>query len=191
MLRFCFVNSFNQDQSNRNQQGSFTYYVEVALKPVFRRELRNRYDVFRRRYLTFRAGYQYTTSFVPDDSSSEHRIIAESTSRYRLPAAIVVSDRNRGEFRFIKGQPFSMRYRNKLNVERDVRFRQFEFTPYAYAEVFYDTRYTAWNRNRWAAGIQIPAGSHMEVDTFVVRQQDTRATPRWVNALGLTWNLYF
>jgi hypothetical protein len=191
ILRFVFIDSFDQDQSNRNQQGSFAYYVDVALKPVFRRELRERGDVFRRRYLTFRAGYQYTTTFVSGNPDSENRIIAESTSRYHLGAGFVASDRNRGEFRWIKAKPFSMRYRNKLMIERDCRVRGFGFTPFVYAEAYYDTRYAAWNRNRLAFGVQIPAGVHMRVDPYLARQQDTRATPRYVHALGLTWNLFF
>jgi hypothetical protein len=153
--------------------------------------LRQRDDVFRRRFLTFRAGYQYTTSFVNNDSSSENRGIVESTARYPLWAKIVVSDRNRGEFRFIRGQPFSMRYRSRLTVEHDFRLGRFVCTPYVYDEVFYDTRYDAWNRNRYAAGVQIPAGPHMLVEPYFLRQHDTRTTPRYINVLGLTLDLYF
>jgi Protein of unknown function (DUF2490) len=190
-MRLVFVDSFNQDQSTRYRQGSFTYFFDLALKPLFRRDLREREDVFRRRFLTFRAGYQYSTSLVDYDSSSENRIIAESTARYPLFAHLVVSDRNRGEFRFIKGQPFSMRYRNKFNVERDLRIGRFVFTPYAYDEIFYDTRYDAWNQNRYAFGLQIPLGPHLVVEPYYLRQTNYLATPKLVNATGLTLNLYF
>lgn len=189
--RVVFVDSFNQDQNTRDQQGAFTYYIDFALKPIFRRELRQYEDVFRRRFLTFRAGYQYTTSFVNNDSSSENRIIVESTARYPLPANIVFTDRNRGEFRFIRGQPFSMRYRTRPWVERDFRVGRFVFTPYLYDEVAYDTRYGAWNRNRYAIGLQIPAGPHLVLEPYLLRQHDTRATPKYVNAIGFTFNLYF
>jgi Protein of unknown function (DUF2490) len=189
--REIFVDSFNQDQSTRYREGSFSYFLDLALKPVFRRDLREREDVFRRRFLTFRAGYQYTTTLVDADSSSENRIIAESTARVPLPAKFVVADRNRGEFRFIRGQAFFMRYRNRLMVERDVRLGRFVFTPYAYDEVFYDTRYGVWNRSRYAWGLQIPTGPHMVVEPYFLRQQDTRATLRYVNAFGLTLSLYF
>jgi Protein of unknown function (DUF2490) len=190
-LRIVFIDSLNQDQSSRDAQGSFSYFLDFALKPFFRRDLREREDVFRRRFLTFRAGYQYTTSFVNGDSSSENRIIADSTARYPLPAKIVVSDRNRGDFRFLKGQPFSMRYRNKLNVERDVRLGRFVFTPYAYDEIYFDTRYSAWNQNRYAFGLEIPAGPHVVLEPYYLRQTNTRTTPKLVNASGFTLNLYF
>src|SRR5438552_1770380 len=55
-LRVVFVDSFDQDQNTRHLQGSFGYFLDVALKPLFRRELREREDVFRRRFLTFRGG---------------------------------------------------------------------------------------------------------------------------------------
>ena len=86
----------NQDQSTRYREGGFTYFIDFAVRPVFRRELRQRDDVFRRKFLVFRAGYQYTTSFVSADSSSENRVIAEATTRVPLPGKVVMADRNRG-----------------------------------------------------------------------------------------------
>jgi len=44
----------------------------------------------------------------------ENRAIAETTARYPLPGKIVIADRNRGDFRFIKGQGFSDAVRNRL-----------------------------------------------------------------------------
>jgi hypothetical protein len=190
-FRVVFVDSFNQDQSTKNRQGAFTYFLDFALKPLFRRDLRDREDVFRRRFLTFRVGYRYSTSFESNDPSSENRAIVESTGRYPLPGKFVVTDRNRGEFRFIKEQPFSMRYRNRLTAERDVRLEGFVFTPYAYGEIFYDTRYSAWNQNRYAFGVQVPAGPHVVVEPYFARQHNSRSTTTLVNTLGLKLNLYF
>ncbi len=122
--RVVFVDSLRLDHDTHKTKGSFTYYLDFALRPVFRRELRQRDDVFQRRFLTFRAGYRYTTSLANGDSSSENRAIAETTARYPLPGKIVIADRNRGDFRFIKGQGFSMRYRNRLRAERDFKLRR-------------------------------------------------------------------
>jgi hypothetical protein len=38
--------------------------------------------------------------------------MVETTTRWPLPWKLVIADRNRGDFRFIRGQPFSTRYRN-------------------------------------------------------------------------------
>jgi hypothetical protein len=190
-IRIVFVDSMNQDQSNRNGEGAFSYSFELAMQPVFRRELRQLDDIFRRRFLTFRAGYQYTTSFVSGDPSSEHRLIAETTARYPLPKKFVALDRNRGEFRFIKGQPYSMRYRNRLWLERDFKLAGLVFTPYIFDEIFYDTRYSAWTTNQATIGLQIPAGPHVVLEPYFCRQQDRRASQKYVNATGFTLNLYF
>jgi len=190
-FRFVWIGSFNQDQDEKNREGAFNYFLEFALRPVFRRELRDQEDVFRRRFLTFRAGYQYSTSLAAGDSRSENRAIAESTAKYPLGAGFVILDRNREEFRFLKGKPFSMRYRNRLTGELDLRLRRLVYTAYAYGEIYYDTQYSAWNQYRYAFGLQFPAGAHVVVEPYILRQHDTRSEPRLVNALGLTLNLYF
>ena len=45
LMRIEFVDSFAGDQSTQDWHGNSTFYVETALKPVFRRELRDRPDV--------------------------------------------------------------------------------------------------------------------------------------------------
>lgn len=190
-VRLDSENAFNQDQSTQNKQGSFSYWIDVALKPVFRRELRRNQDVFRRRYLTFRAGYQYTTSFENGKSASKDVILTETTWKAPLPNHFVFMDRNRGEFRFIRGQGFSMRYRNRIWLERDLKIGEFVFTPFVYDEFFYDTGKSAWVPNRYAAGVQIPAGEHIVFEPYYARQNDRLSTPQHLNALGLKFRLYF
>jgi hypothetical protein len=190
-LRFVFQDSLRQDLDTHSVQGNFAYFIDVAMRPLLRRDLRWRDDVFRSRFLTFRGGYQYSTNLANGHNNSENRAIIELTPRYVLPAGIVLSDRNRGEFRFIKGQGFSTRYRNRLRAERDLGLGRFVFTPFAYDEIFYDTRYDVWNRNRYAFGVYVPIGPHVVIETYYLRQNDSRSrTPR-IKALGLTLNLYF
>jgi len=190
-IRIEFVDSASSSPTTHDWLGNFTVYVETALKPVFRRELRDRADVYRNRYLTFRAGYRYRTSLTPGASVSENRGIVEVTPRYRLPWQLVVSDRNRGEFRFIKGQAFSTRYRNRLQLERDIKYGTFVFTPYAYDEIFYDTRYGQWTPNRYAFGVQLPIGPHVVLQPYYLRQDGNRSNPPHVNVFGLTFNLFY
>ena len=190
-IRFEFVDSASSNPSAHSWDGDFTLYVESALKPVFRHELRDRADVYRSRYLTFRAGYRYRTSLTSGESVSENRGILEVTSRYRLPWELVVSDRNRGEFRFIKGQGFSTRYRNRLRLERDIKHGAFTCTTYVYDEIFYDTRYDQWTPDRYAFGFEFPVGPHVLVEPYYLRQDGNRSNPPHVNALGFKLNLYF
>ena len=191
VVRLEFVGSANSNPTTDSWAGNFTFYVNTALKPVFRQALRNRDDVYRSRYLTLRAGYRRRTNLTPGNSVSENRGILELTSRYLLPWQLVISDRNRGEFRFIKGQPFSTRYANRLRVERDIKLGSFVFTPYAYDEIFYDTRYDQWTPNRYAFGFEFPVGPHVVLEPYYLRQDGNRSNPPHVNVFGLKFNLFF
>jgi hypothetical protein len=190
-IRIEFVASSSSNPNTDSWQGSFTFYVETALKPVFRRELRDQPDVYRNRYLTLRAGYRYRTSLTPGNPVSENRGILELTSRYHLPWQLVVADRNRGEFRFIRGQAFSTRYRNRLRLERDIKLGSFGFTPYVYDEIFYDTRFDQWTPNRYAIGSQFPVGPHVVLEPYYLRQDGNRSNPPHTNVFGFKFNLYF
>lgn len=191
VIRIEFVDSFSSNPGTHSWDGNFTFYVEAALKPVFRHELRNRADVYRSRYLTFRAGYRYRTSLTSGESVSENRGILEVTSRYLLPWQLVVSDRNRAEFRFIKGRAFSTRYGNRLRLERDIKHGVFVCTPYVYGEILYDTRYDQWTPNRYAFGLQFPVGPHVVLEPYYLRQNGNRSNPPHVDAFGFKFNLYF
>jgi len=188
-----FLLTLFTDKLERGQwQGHFGVHFDFALNPVFRRELRSRDDVFRGRFLSFRAGYRYITSLGESGSPYlEHRWIVEVTSRVPLPKKLVMIDSSRGELRFIGGQAFSTRYRNKLQLERDFSFGSLVLTPYINGQLYYDTRYDVWNRNRYSAGVQVPAGQHLVLNTYYLRQNDSRSSTPHMNVVGLTVNLYF
>ena len=185
---YLLVSSKSQDAGN--WQGDFGVHLDFALKPVFRRDLRADDDVFRKRYLSFLVGYRYITN-LPSTVPTEQRALVEFTTRRLLPWQLVVSDRNRGEFRFLRGQPFSARYRNRLQFERDFSIGKFVYTPYTYGEVFYDTRYDAWTQTRYALGVQVPVVKHVVLETYYLRQHDTRSQPPHTNVWGLDLKLYF
>lgn len=191
LIRIEFVDSASGNQATSQWQGRFDFYIQAALKPVFRRELRDHPDVYRNKYLTMRAGYRYVKGLTNGDSTSENRGILEVTSRYLLPWQLAISDRHRGEFRFIKGQGFSNRYRNRLRLERDIQSHWLGFTPYIYDEIFYDTRYGQWTPNRYGMGIQFPAGSHVVLEPYYFRQNGSHSNPPHLNVFAFTWSLYF
>ncbi len=192
MFRLEFVDFARDDLSNHEWNGDFAIYVEAALKPVFRRELREQPDVFRNKYLTFRAGYRYRTSLTGNNTASENRGIIEVNSRYRLPWQLVIADRNRGDFRFVKGEAFSTRYRNRLWLERDIKHGWLECTAYVYDEIFYDARYDRWAApNQYAAGVKFPVGPHVVLEPYYLRQNHRPSNPPNLNAFGFKFNLYF
>jgi hypothetical protein len=126
MIRLQLMDYFTGDLTTNDWQAAPTFFVETALKPVLRRRLRQEPDVYRNRYLMFGAGYRYRTDLSSGGSAHENRGILDLTSRYPLPWHLVISDRNRREFRFIQGKPFSSRYRNRLRLEYDFEEGRFE-----------------------------------------------------------------
>jgi hypothetical protein len=188
--RVLFQNNFDETPSTHTSDTRFAGFFELAMRPVLRRALRDDLDVFRQRYLTFAVGYQRIMTDEAGQTSHENRLIAETVARFPLKRGLVIVDRNRGEFRFRQGRPYSSRYRNRLRLERDCKLAGIEFTPYVYDEIFYDTRYGAWSVNRMAAGLQIVAGPRMIWEPYFMRQHDMRGSPRFTNGIGLKLSLY-
>ena len=154
-------------------------------------------------HLILRAGYRYGTSVGDsDDPFKEHRLLTEQTLRKMLPGELLLSDRNREDFRFVDGD-FSFRYRNRVTIEREVHlFRGRTITPYVSGEIFYDTRSSAWNRNRLAVGFQqslrrgplrrmLLPKRQVILDLYFMRQNDSRAETQHVNGIGAALAFYF
>ncbi|MFZ0062607.1 MAG: DUF2490 domain-containing protein [Pyrinomonadaceae bacterium] len=154
-----------------------------------------------------RAGYRYGRAVGDnDDGFREHRILADQILRKLLPADLLLTDRNREEFRFIRGE-FSFRYRNRVTIEREFQFdlpllRGRTIAPYVLGEIFYDTRFGVWNRNRYAVGVvqslrrgpilrKLLPKRGINLDLYFMRQNDSRSSPPHVNALGASLIFHF
>lgn len=154
-------------------------------------------------HIILRAGYRFGTSVRDtDEPYKEHRVLTEQTLRKLLPGELLLSDRNREDFRFVNGD-FSFRYRNRVSIEREVDlFKERTITPYVSAEIFYDTRTSAWNRNRLAVGFQqslrrgplrkmLLPKRQVILDLYYMRQNDSRSETQHVNAIGAALAFYF
>jgi hypothetical protein len=158
--------------------------------------------------LILRAGYRYGRAVGDNDNGfREHRLLADQILRKLLPGDLLLTDRNREEFRFITGD-FSFRYRNRVTIEREFQLssvpllRGRTISPYVSGEIFYDTRYGAWNRNRYAVGMilafrrgpllkKLQPERGINLDVYLMRQNDSRSSPPHVNALGAALIFYF
>ncbi len=119
-----------------------------------------------------------------------------------MPLEILLSDRNREDLRFVNGQ-FSARYRNRVTLEREFALGKRKLTPYASGEIYYDSRFDTWNRNRLAIGLQVPLKKgfplmslvdprrQLVLDMYLMRQNDSRSQPHHVNGVGLAVSVYF
>ena len=152
--------------------------------------------------ISLRTGYRYGFSMGGSDPFKEHRIIFEQTLKQPLPLQMLVSDRNREDLRWVNGE-YSARYRNRLTLEREFKVLGRGVTPYGSAEVYYDSRFETWNRNRLVVGVQLALKhgaplislvhpkKQFVLDVYVTRQNDSRSQPARVRALGMAFSIYF
>jgi len=152
------------------------------------------------KHVMLRTGYRRGWS-LDDDSYSEHRLITEQTFRKLLPGNFLLSDRNREDFRWLKGD-FSFRYRNRVTIEKEFQLKKRSLTPYVSGELFYDTRFGIWNRNRVVVGVQtsllrgplqkmLLPKHQVILDLNYTHQNDSRAVPAHVNAFATVLSFYF
>lgn len=171
-------------------EGMVGAHVDLFVAPLARGWLRHTPDVQKRRYLSFRVGYRYAWDLDDREEYEEHRVVLEATGRFTGPLRSVLVNRSRADLRHLDGE-WSWRYRNRTRLERDLALGRHTVTPYAMVEFFYDSRYDAWNRQRYFAGVEWPLFGAAILDTYYCRQNDSRASVAHVNALGLALNLYF
>ena len=145
-------------------------------------------DQSKSRLVMLRAGYRYMPS---TNGATEHRGLLEATARYPLARGVLLSDRNRVDFRFIDGE-FAWRYRNRISAERALSIRSFHFIPYLRAEAYYDGNVGKWSRTAETVGCIFPFRRRYELEPYYEHQNDTSTAPnRQVNALGLVLSMYF
>ena len=181
--------------STRTRQEGYTdgqlgVHLDFYFAPIFDARAERHPDLARHKFLMVRAGYLYGKT--PKDSSdpfTEHTALIEMTPRYYLPKQILISDRNRGDLRFLNGD-FMPRYRNRLKVERTFAIGRRSLTPYAHAETFYDWRYNSFHRQRYAAGAEFEINKRFVVEGYYLRQQDSQSSAGNMNVVGVALQLY-
>jgi hypothetical protein len=178
-------------ESDRFTEATFEVDIDFLLKAILRPSLAANPNSERGKYLTLRAGYVHVAALNDEQNpSNEHRAILELTPRYPLPGAFWLSDRSRGEARWMNGH-YSLRYRNRLRLERDFKIRSLRLTPYATGELFYDTRYRIWNRNEYSFGSEMPIRRHTIIEFYFMRQNTSRSSTPHVNGFGLVFQWHF
>ena len=189
------------------------YLLGTVSKSVEDGELRNargfeaqngaHIDYLPNEHVILRAGYRFGSSIGSNDEPfKEHRLLTEQTLRKLLPGGLLLSDRNREDFRFVDGD-FSFRYRNRVTIEREFHLlKRRTVTPYVSGEIFYDTRYQTWNRNRLGVGVQtslrrgpirklLLPRRQIILDLYYMRQNDSRSEIQHVNGIGAALAFYF
>jgi hypothetical protein len=146
-------------------------------------------DATRAKRLTVRAGYRYKRSLNTGVPVNENRPTAEFTLRWVFGEGILMSNRARGELRFVNGA-FSWRYRDLLKIDKEFHLRHYELTVYASAEAFYNSATSTWDRFRFSGGMLFPLGKRFAAEPYYTRQIATHSNPRNIDAVGLIFQMY-
>jgi hypothetical protein len=164
---------------------SFLFHVPA----IFHGEiLRHHYE--ESRFLSLGAGYLYITPGPGGTGSVEQRGVLLLTPRMRLPKKFLTMDNNQLDLRWISGS-FYWRYRNQLTLQRNVSVHSYMFTPYVRGELQYYSKYDAWYRTIYTAGVRLPIGKITELEPYYEHENTSRGQPAHVNALGLMVSLFF
>jgi hypothetical protein len=188
-LRAGVLGGLEQGEGVSYQQWYAGFGFGYQVKSILRAHLTN-IDADKEHFLVFAAGYEHLRTTQPGKTKNEDRIAAEATGHYRPFGSLLLEERNRVEFRWVK-QRYSTRYRNQVTVERDFLVHHFQITPYASAEVFYDGDKHSWDEEYYAAGLRVPYKRHLLVDAYYLRQECTSCSPGDANVAGLTLQVFF
>jgi len=186
--RLFLLGSLTQGLTDSSTGGDVGAHLDITLAPIFRRELREA-DWERERYLWLRIGYQRVWN-LDDREVTENRGVVQLTGRVPLPWELWLVNRAAVDLRGL-ADGFSARFRYRLGLEREFTVGGVSIVPYARAEVFYDTRFGAWNRQLYQAGVEVKLTSHWRIEPYYARQEDQRSSPAHVNRIGLILKTYW
>jgi hypothetical protein len=148
-------------------------------------------DFERFRAFMFRVGYNRARSIAESKGEyKEDRVVAEAWFRLAVTEQLLLSDRNRGELRKVNGVS-SWRYRNRFRVERQFDIPSVKLTPHLSAEVFYDSRYSTWNRMLYSIGVEWALEWGLILETSYERVEQFQPNSSRINAFAVTLSLYY
>ena len=136
-----------------------------------------------------RGGYRFTHS--PNGSYTESRIVLEGTYRTYGTDLVRLLNRTRLELRWVNGA-YSYRVRERVHFQRISQMHHGPaWGPYVTFEAYYDSRYNTIAKLGGRIGTEALLGGNRAIDVYIARQNNSRETPRYVNALGATFKLNY
>ena len=160
----------------------------------FRQFVKNRIktnDSADRQLQTIRVGYRYLSGV---GQPSENRMVIQGTSRFPIGWSMVLADRNRIDLRWVQGEPFSLRYRNRLMLERSFKIKRVSFTPYVDGEIIWVSTTQSWSQVVGDIGVTFPVAKWLEFTPYYERynKSGSNGSPATqTNAIGFITAFYF
>jgi hypothetical protein len=181
-LRLQLIAERHDGEGEKKLQSKFGALVSFRMKRIAKNLLEG-VDSEEGYYVTVGVGYERL------QPSAENRLVIQATPRHMPGAGILITDRSRLEFRWLKSS-YDFRYRNKLSVQRTFKIEKFRLTPHAYGEIYWARNLHAFNQNEYGFGVQIPYKHRFMVDTYLQRQNCNTCKQERVKVLGLSLNIF-
>jgi hypothetical protein len=161
----------------------FTFPFTHILRPDHAEDLPGK-------FVWLRGGYQYSaTPPSAEDPFKESMIVTEANFRFYLPYSILLTTRNRFDWRFNNGD-FNGRYRPRLALEKDLRTEFMTFTANGFAEYFINFGNSPVNRLRTQLGIEIRVTKRINYEVFWNHQFANQPEIQEVDAFGMCLKIY-
>ena len=146
-------------------------------------------DDAKARALVLAFGYRYLPE--ANGGAATNRLEPVATVRFPFTRKLALSDRNRFDLDW-KSHGFTWRYRNKFQVESPLKIRSYHLSPYAAAELFYESQYGKIADTALYAGCILPIKKHLQLDPYYEHQNETGKKPNdQLDQAGIILNLFF
>lgn len=177
-------------QETSYSEGAIGLYLDYFTYPFMKLLRPNHSENLPKRYLYLRAGYQYSMSTPEADNPfKESMIVTEANGKHDLPWDILLTVRNRFDWRF-KSDGFFVRYRPRLEFEKDFRTEFLFFTPYVFVEYFANFGNSSNNKFRTEIGLDIKISRILTYSTYWNHQFENSPDISEVDAIGITLKFY-
>ena len=177
------------DEGDGNAKVTLDYFALPWLRGKKIAEALN--DSIRGSYLWLRLGYFYRGS--PEDAekpTTENTIITEANGRFNLPLDILLTDKNRLDWRIVNGE-FMPRYRARLTFQKDMHTEYLQFTPYVYGEYFLDFKNSGADKFRLCGGTELKVAKDLNFEVYYLYQFDNGKDVNALKAVGFSLNFHF
>jgi hypothetical protein len=184
--------SMTQSLTEGVSDGELGAYLDVlSIKPIYLERLLD-VDWARNRYVWARVGYGIGgihEGLQLRNGYSETQFVAELSGRYPISLGFWAVTRARIDLRTLSGERAN-RYRVRLGIEKAYTVLGREVIPYIHAELLYDTRFDAWNRQIYQAGVEIELSQSFRLESWYAFQIDTAMSPTHLDRVGLALKYY-
>ena len=114
----------------------------------------------------------------------EERLTPNQTLYVVLPNRFGIDFRTEENFRWLLSG-FSVRLRERARLHRSVEIDDYKFTPMAWTEVFWDSRFGAFSRYRLGLGANFPVYRALSVQPYYMREVNYQGSNTIDNIVGM------